>query len=473
MATATSPRLLPIQLAVIATVSCGLIALHSVSPALAQCPIVERDHLFASDGSAGDTFGSSVAIDGNTLVIGSHNDDTALADLVGSAYVFELVGGAWVETAHLFAPDGAYLHNFGFAVAISGDTIVVGAQNNGPGSVYVFVRDDGVWSFQAQLWASDGATRDDFGAAVAVSGDTILVGAREDDIGLQEDVGSAYVFVRDNGQWTEQARIFAPGAPEYGEFARAVALSGDTAVLGRAGNSTLVFERSNGVWSQDAVLLAPGGANGDGFGDSVDIQGDTIVVGADRDATPGGTGAGSAHVFVRSGGVWTWQAQLLASDGAANDFFGTSVAVAGDTAIVGAFFDNTAAGTDAGSAYVYTRSGGAWTQTQQLFASDTAAGDYFGAGAAMSGGTIVIGAYADDTPTGLGVGSAYLFSAGLGGSADLDNDGDRDLDDATILVSVLTGSNLDPLFSARADIDCSGASDGNDIQPFVNSLLAP
>lgn len=119
------------------------------------------------------------------------------------------------------------------------------------------------------------------------------------------------------------------------------------------------------------------------------------------------SGLAEARDFPSNGSIWSWQGQLLAADGAPNDFFGTFVGVFGDTAVVGSFFDNTAAGTDAGSAYVCTRSGGVWTQTQQLFASDAAANDSFGAGVAISGGCIVVGAYADDTPAGLNAGSAY------------------------------------------------------------------
>jgi hypothetical protein len=410
------------------------------------------------------------------MVIGSHNDDTPAADLVGSAYVYEYTGGAWVESAHLFAPDGAYLDTFAFSVAISGDTIVVGAQNNGGGSVYVFVRNGGSWALQAQLFASDGASGDDFGSAVAVSGNTIAVGAREDFIGPLEEVGSAYVFLRNGGVWTEQTHIVV-NSVEYGQFASAVAIDGDTLVLGPfrdnatgapAGGGALVYVRNGGVWTQQAILSV---SNATGFGNSVAIDGDTIVVGASSDSTSAGSGAGSAHAFVHSAGVWTGQGQLLAADAAPNDFFGVCVAVAGDTAVVGSYFDDTVAGANAGTAYVYTRSGGTWGQTSQLFASDGAANDHLGAGVAISGGTIAVGAYADDTPAGMNAGSACVFSLGLGGSGDLDADGDADLDDAAVLVSVLVGADADPDHMARADVDCSGGLDGHDIDGFVGILL--
>jgi len=452
-----------------------------VGTAAAQCPIVEQAHVFASDGSPADTFGRGVAVDGNTMVIGSHNDDTPAADLVGSAYVFEYIDGAWVETAHLLAPDGAYLHTFGFSVAISGDTIVVGAQNNGPGSVYVFVRNAGSWTLQAQLFASDGAFRDDFGSAVAVSGDTIVVGAREDHIGIFEEVGSAYVFVRNGGVWTELTHIIV-NSVEYGQFASAVGIDGDTLVLGPfkdnctgapLGGGALVYVRNGSVWMQEAVLSAPGGMNGDGFGRSVAIDGDTIVVGATNDATPGGTGAGSASVFVRNGSTWSWQGQLLAADGAPNDFFGTSVSVFGETAVVGAFFDDTAAGANAGSAYVYTRSGGIWTQAQRLSASDTSANDYFGAGVAISDGTVVVGAYADDTPAGMNAGSAYIFSPASGGSGDLDGDGVIDACDGCPADANKTSPGACGCGIADTDSDGDGTPDCLDGCPSDPGKTAP
>ena len=158
-----------------------------------------------------------------------------------------------------------------------------------------------------------------------------------------------------------------------------------------------MFVRSGGAWTQQAKLTASDAAADDRFGISVAVAGDTAVVGAFLDDTLAGTDAGSAYVFVRSGGAWTQQAKLTASDAAADDPFGDSVAVAGDTAVVGAL-DDTLAGTDAGSAYVFVRSGGAWTQQAKLTASDAAADDQFGYSVAVAGDTAVVGAYFDDHP---------------------------------------------------------------------------
>src|SRR5439155_580953 len=159
-------------------------------------------------------------------------------------------------------------------------------------------------------------------------------------------------------------------------------------------------------WTQEAKLTASDGAAGDNFGYSVAMDGDTAVVGSRSDDTPGGQNAGSAYVFVRTGTIWTQQAKLTASDGAAFDLFGQSVAVSGNTDVVGASADDTPAGDDAGSAYVFVRTGTTWTQRVHLLATDGAATDEFGVSVAVSGDTALVGAYRDDTAAGLDAGSA-------------------------------------------------------------------
>ena len=156
--------------------------------------------------------------------------------------------------------------------------------------------------------------------------------------------------------------------------------------------SAYVFVRSGGVWSQQQKLEASDAATFDFFGFSVAISGETVVVGARSDERAAGRNQGSAYVFVRSGGVWSQQQKLEASDAAAGDVFGSSVAISGETVVVGAVLDDGAAGRDQGSAYVFVRSGGVWSQQQKLEASDAAAVDFFGRSVAISGETVVVGA---------------------------------------------------------------------------------
>jgi len=337
-----------------------LLALFSTHAAALTKTEVQK--LLASDGASFDYFGVSVAVDGDTAVIGSHLDDSENNDN-GSAYVFIRSGTAWTEQAKLTASDGAYHDFFGYSVAVDGDMAVIGAigdDDNGQwtGSAYVFTRTAGTWTEQAKLTASDAAAGDQFGYSVAVDGDTAVIGTESDDNG--EASGSAYVFIRSGTAWTEQAKLTASDAAEGDHFGISVAVDGDMAVIGspyddRDGYYTegaaYVFVRDgSGAWTEQAKLTAST-ASGSQFGTSVAVDVDMAVIGA-RYARGSAPGSGSAYVFIRSGASWTEQGKLTASDGAYADQFGKSVAVDGDMAVIGAQYDDDN-GSDSGSAYVF------------------------------------------------------------------------------------------------------------------------
>jgi len=383
----------------------GVFAGPGVSSAPAQIP---QFKLTASDAAGEDFFGCSVSVSGDTAVVGSSFDDDGGTDS-GSAYVFTRSGSTWTQQAKLTASDAAVEDRFGDSVSVSGDTAVVGAWKDddggeSSGSAYVFTRSGSTWTEQAKLTASDAAVEDLFGRSVSVSGDTAVVGSSfDDDAG--ESSGSAYVFTRSGSTWTQQAKLTASDAAVLDAFGRSVSVSGDTAVVGASG-SVYVFARSGSSWTQEAKLTASDAAAGDGFGISVSISGGTAVVGAKYDDD-----AGSAYVFTRSGSTWTQQAKLTASDAAAYDWFGDPVSVSGDTAVVGAN-GNDDAGSASGSAYVFKRSGSTWTQQAKLTASDAAAGDLFGWSVSVSGDTAVVGASSNDD-AGSASGSAYVFDLAL------------------------------------------------------------
>ncbi len=379
--------------------------------------------LLGNDSATSDLFGVSVSVSGDTAVVGAYQDDVGANIDQGSAYVFVRSGGVWSEQQKLVALDGAASDLFGASVSVSGDTALVGAWqdevggNVNQGSAYVFVRSGGVWSEQQKLVASDGAADDYFGL-VSVSGDTAVVGAPHDVVGPNGGEGSAYVFVRDGGVWSEQQELVASDGADYDMFGISVSLSGDTAVVGAdyddVGGSTnqgsaYVFVRNGGVWSEQQKLVASDGLPSDYFGRSVSVSGDTALVGAWQDDM----GTGSAYVFVRNGGVWTEQQKLMASDGAIFDSFGVSVSVSGDTAVVGAYLDDVGTNSNQGSAYVFVRNGGVWSEHQKLIASDGTAGDAFGISVSVSGDTVVVGAAYDDVGANVDQGSAYVFSADL------------------------------------------------------------
>jgi hypothetical protein len=400
----------------------------------------EIQKLLASDGAAFDDFGVAIAVDGDTAVIGARLDDADDFDS-GSAYVFTRGGdGVWTEQQKLTASDGASSDFFGMRVAVDGDTVVIGAEaddddGESSGAAYVFARSAGVWTEQQKLTASDAEAGDWFGSAVAVDGDTAIIGAeRDDDNG--NNSGSAYVFTRNAGIWTEQQKLTSSNGFDFDFFGDAAAIDGDTAVIGaRFGDfgtmfsetdfgAAYVFTRSGNVWSEQQRLNASDGAWEDQFGISVAVDGDTVVIGADLD-DDNGSDSGSAYVFTRSGGVWTEQQKLTASDGATDYEFGLSVAVSGDSVVIGAWLDNDG-GDESGSAYLFARSAGTWTEQQKLTTSDAAAFDHFGQAIAVDGTTAVIGATRDDD-NGSASGSAYVF-----GLSETDADGDGVPDDEDV-----------------------------------------
>ena len=271
---------------------------------------------------------------------------------------------------------------------------------------------------QAQLTAADASAGDQFGYSVALLGDTAVVGACYDNVGGNTYRGSAYVFVRSGGVWTQQQQLTASDGAAGDYFGYSVAISGGSVVVSAPGNnagaidqgSAYVFVRSGTTWSQQQKLIAADGAASDWFGWSVALSGETAVVGAYADDVGANAGQGSASVFVRSGTTWSEQQKLTAADGAAGDTFGCSVAISGDTAVVGASSDTVGANAGQGSAYVFARSGSTWSQQQKLTAADGAADDFFGCSVTVSAGTAVVSAYADDIGANANQGSAYVFT---------------------------------------------------------------
>ncbi|MFN9458181.1 MAG: BACON domain-containing protein, partial [Acidobacteriota bacterium] len=409
-------------------------------------PLVQHAFLKASNTGAGDHFGSAVALAGDTLVVSADQEASGATGVngdqsnnsapnAGAVYVFVRSGGSWSQQAYLKASNTGGGDRFGTSVAISGDTVVVGASGedsdavgvNAPagtggcaegdagcqpgtqssnasswaGAAYVYVRTGSTWSQQAYLKASNPGASDQFGATVGLSGDTVVVGAP-----IEASTATGVDGYQDNE--------CAPGS-----------------------GAAYVFVRSGSMWSQQAYLKASNTGGGDLFGYALAIAGDTIVVGAyaESSSATGVNGnesddsrsaAGAAYVFVRSGGTWLQQAYLKASNTEAGDVFGNWVAIFGDTVVVGApWEDSNATGvngtqgdnsaTDAGAAYVFVRSGGSWSQQAYLKASNTGAGDNFGYSVAIDGDTVAVPArYERSDATGVNA------TLGTGGCAEGD-----------------------------------------------------
>ena len=274
---------------------------------------------------------------------------------------------------------------------------------------------EGNWTERQKLLASDGVAGDAFGSCISLFNDTALIGTVwDDDNG--DDSGTTFVFTRTDNTWTQQAKLLASDG-EAGEcFGNSVSLNEDIALVGAYydddngvhSGSAYVFTRIDNIWTQQAKLLASDGAAGDQFGVSVSLDEDTAFIGAYRDDTDNGGDSGSVYVFTRTDNTWIEQEKLVASDGAAGDWFGISVSLDGDTALIGAFYDDDDEA-NSGSAYVFARTGTTWTQQAKLLPDDGDEGDYFGVSVSLSNDMIFIGAYGDDD-NGAYCGSAYVFT---------------------------------------------------------------
>ena len=398
-----------------------------------------QSKLTADDGADDDEFGYSVAIDGNTAVVGAYHRNLDGNTNVGVAYVFTKDSDdAWSPAATLTASDGAANDEFGISVAIDGNTIVVGARQDDTrnGAAYVFTKSpDSVWANDenqtykretAKLTASDAAADDKFGISVAIDGNTIVVEARQDDTRN----GAAYVFTKagdvawakDSGEnhKEEAAKLIASDGAANDELGISVAIDGDTVVAGahlhdiddngssilNAGAAYVFTKPATGGWTDNtegAKFTAPDGAANDEFGVSVAIDVDAVVVGAHLHDVGANANAGAAYVFTRdsNSGKWGQPLKLTASNGHADDGFGNSVAVDGNTAVVGAYLDDRDnAARDTGSTYVFARKLGVWSQTLNLAGPGPDQNDRLGYSVAVDDGTLLAGAPQDDNDPG-------------------------------------------------------------------------
>ncbi|KAG5191328.1 hypothetical protein JKP88DRAFT_132171, partial [Tribonema minus] len=386
---------------------------------------VQQGPLTASDGSSGDRFGYSVAIDGNYIVAGayvwSRKTPSAITNC-GTAYVFMRSGSTWAQQAQLFASDLMASAYFGLSVAVSGSSIIIGAyswSSTTPAVVFCGC----AYLYTSQLIASDPQANASFGTSVAISGSYAIVGALQWDQTLPSitNCGCAYVFYYNGSTWTQQAQLLTattPTASEY--FGQSVAISGDTIVVGTLLSGirkAYVWYRSTGMtWVQQGPLTASDGSSGDSFGDTVAVNDNFIVVGApnwSRKTPSAIAGCGAAYVFIRSGSTWSQQAQLVTSDPAPSVHMGASVSISGLSIVAGAsMWSNVSpAVSQCGCAYVFTRSGTTWSQTAQIIASDPQASALFGTSVSISGSYAIVGApqWDQTLPSITNCGCAYVF----------------------------------------------------------------
>lgn len=443
----------------------------------ASAPEIQQGYLKASNTDASDSFGWTVAISGDTVIVGAPGEasiatgvngdqsDNSAPGPAGAAYVFTRNGNIWSQQAYLKASNTQGSDFFGMAVAISRDTAVVGAygedsnatgingdQNDNSaslsGAAYVFSRSGNIWSQQAYLKASNTDASDRFGFSVAISDDTIVVGANGEDSNAtgvngnetnnsRGNSGAAYIFTRSGNTWSQQAYLKAGESWSFlGDlFGHSVSIDDDTVVVGAYkedgpsndpmgvsdSGAVYVFTRSGSNWSEQAYLKASNPGIADEFGQSTAISGNTIVVGANGEdsnaigvngdqTNNSASAAGAVYVFTRNGVDWNQQAYLKASNTGAGDGFGWDVAISGDKLLVTAILeDSNATGfngnqtnnslSDSGASYIFTRNGNIWNQDSYIKASNPDTFDWFGHSGDISGDTVIVGAVQEDSNT--------------------------------------------------------------------------
>ncbi|MCC7014781.1 MAG: FG-GAP repeat protein [Planctomycetes bacterium] len=412
-----------------AAVRCAWALILLGSAARAQWSATEEALLQAQLGGLGGV-GSAVEVQGDRCVVGYPRGSSGLS---GRAMVYRRSAGSWTIEQTLQAADDLVGNLFGNALALDGDTLVVGARGtvvNGfglAGAAYVFVRSGTTWTQQAKLVPSDPEQNAEFGYALTLDGDTCAVGAPQSTTNGTQYAGATYVFVRNGSSWTQQQRI-VPNAPFsyiYGSRSgRAVALAGNSLLIGAptsfdlASNTILagrVFEwvRSGPSWSQVAELTPNDAPDGRQFGCSIGYDGSRAIIGAwSENDLPSGTSVGTAYVFRRAAG-WQQEAELPRAGIDNGDNFGLSVDLDGARAVVGAQNAASSAGTSTGTLRVFEFDGATWGEKLALAGSATAVGDKLGTAVALDGTMLIAGAPAASVP-GLSSGEAYVWRIGAG-----------------------------------------------------------
>jgi formylglycine-generating enzyme required for sulfatase activity len=395
------------------------------------CESHQLAHLTPTDAAAGDQFGRAVAASDGRVLIGARTHDTAGITDAGAAYVYRMDGDTPVLEAKLTAFDASENDQLGWSVALAGTTAFVGARvDDTPagvdaGSVYVFTRPVSTWSFRMKLTASDAAAGDQFGRAVAVERDTLVVSAPlKTHLGVP-GAGVAYVFARAGTSWVQQAVLAAPDPTADAAFGWSVAIHDETIVVGApfdshaAGalaGSAYVFVRSGGTWVLQEKLTAADATAGDNFGIAAGVAGESILIGAHFRDEAGLIDSGAVYAFEHSGVAWSQQQNLTAPGAQEGSLFGWSIAMGQNAALIGAYQHDSGGQSDAGAAFAFVHRDGLWQPQGEFQADPPFAGQLFGFAVAMSGNLATVGAFLDDTVAGVDAGSALVFDLGCVGA---------------------------------------------------------
>lgn len=394
-------------------------AAPSVLPAPASTPFAvvqnEDQKIVAGDGTELQRFGESVALSGDTAMVGTNDTHTGRS----AVYVFTRSGGTWVQTQKLLAADGAAGDNarFGASIVVAGTTAVIGADGAtidgkpNQGAAYVFQRDGASWIQVAKLVAADGAADDNFGNSLALSGNRLLVGAHRAHVNGNPR-GAAYLFEGANDVWTQVQKLRGVDTRDYDAFGYRVAFS-DASIIVSAQLANLdfpgalyFFKESDGTWLQKQKLV---GELYSGLGSSLAARGNRLVTGA-----PTLDAQGVVYVYAELDGFWSRTHTIYTPEGESFANFGYSIGLTDTSFVAGANAATVADQSWAGAGYVFTESDGDWHYVQKLVASDAAANDSIGSAAAIDGSTVLLASGAASPGGNFLQGMGYFFTGQSG-----------------------------------------------------------
>jgi hypothetical protein len=379
--------------------------------------------LLPTQGEGGDRFGFSVAMAGDSALIGAPFADTPAGANAGRAAVFHRRGDGWRHAATLVPEDGGADELFGWSVALDDGLGLVGAKGVGrpdteyPGAAYAFSGQDGAWQQTATLVPDDAVGGDEVGCSVTLTDDTALIGAADTDTAAGNKAGAAYVFERHGDRWQEAATLTPADAASAQQFGRSVAIEANTAVItapndsdrqGVGEGAAYMFERTDGEWVEQQRLAPDDEMTWEVFGATLALAEETAVMGSPNDDIGDALSSGSVWVYERTGDGWNLETRLVASDSDDEDLFGSGVAVADDTIVVGAMGNEDPNGRYGGSVYLFERTGGTWRQQEKLAPDDGGSDAQFGRTVTLSDGTILIGAD-KAADKGAATGAAYVY----------------------------------------------------------------
>lgn len=390
-------------------------------------PLVRvEQEVTSNDGGTYYLLGSPVVLAGNVALVGAPYATVNGNLYQGAVYVFTKTNGVWTQTQKLSAGDSGASDNFGTAIAVSGGTAIIGAPNAtvngnyGQGAAYVFTESSGVWSQAQELVASDGAAGNMMGYSVAIDGTTALVGDPTEWVNGNDSQGAVYVFTENGNTWSQAQKLIASDGAQDDTFGGSIALDGNTALISSSlaaidGNAdqgaVYVFTDSGDVWNQTQKFTSSDGESGDLFGNSLALSGTEALVGAFAATVNGNPDEGAAYVFVDSGGTWSQTQKLIASDGAQNHSFGSAVALDGSTALIGAPIVTVNGNYQQGEVYEFTNTNGNWLEKQKLMPSDGNEVYDFGEAIALDDRTVIIGAPASTVDNNYDQGVVFLYDA--------------------------------------------------------------